>query len=143
MTSRPPIPAQTAVLDVAIVGAGFGGMCMAIKLLEEGNRNFLIVEKGSEVGGTWRDNSYPGAACDVQSHLYSFSFAPNPGWTHSYSRQPEILAYLRHCARHFGLLSLRIATSAICPLSSMDGTLNWEKPTSAAPRRFWVAATSR
>ncbi len=103
MTSRPPIPAQTAVLDVAIVGAGFGGMCMAIKLLEEGNRNFLIVEKGSEVGGTWRDNSYPGAACDVQSHLYSFSFEGKADWSKRYAPWYEIQDYILKTKEKYGL----------------------------------------
>ena len=78
MTSQPPIEPATSTqvrrVDVAIVGAGFGGLCMAIKLLEQGNTNFVILEKANEVGGTWRDNSYPGCACDVPSILYSFSF---------------------------------------------------------------------
>jgi len=68
----------TEPFEAVIVGAGFGGLCMAIRLLEEGIRDFVILEKGSEVGGTWRDNSYPGAACDVQSHFYSYSFEPKP-----------------------------------------------------------------
>lgn len=89
---------------VAIVGAGFGGIGMGIRLKQAGIHDFTIFERAGEVGGVWRDNHYPGAACDVQSHLYSLSFAPNPGWTHSYSRQPEILEYLRRCARDFGLL---------------------------------------
>ena len=63
------------LVDVAIIGAGFGGLCMAIQLLKNGNDRFVVLEKAAEVGGTWRDNSYPGAACDVQSHMYSFSFA--------------------------------------------------------------------
>src|SRR3712207_7276694 len=61
--------------------------------------DFVIFERAGDVGGTWRDNSYPGCACDVQSHLYSYSFAPNPEWSHSFSRQPEIWEYLRRCAR--------------------------------------------
>ncbi|HET8708100.1 MAG TPA: NAD(P)-binding protein, partial [Pseudomonadales bacterium] len=74
MTSEAPIEIKDRSVDVAIVGSGFGGLCMAIKLREAGNDNFVILEKGSEVGGTWRDNSYPGCACDVQSHMYSYSF---------------------------------------------------------------------
>ncbi len=69
MTSQATIPAPVTVVDVAIIGAGFGGLCMAIKLREAGNDNFIILEKAADVGGTWRDNSYPGAACDVQSHM--------------------------------------------------------------------------
>ena len=80
--------------DVAIVGAGFGGLGMAIKLLESGNRDFVILEKAGEVGGTWRDNSYPGAACDVQSHLYSYSFAPKSDWSKRYAGWREIQDYI-------------------------------------------------
>lgn len=90
--------------SVAIIGSGFGGLGVAIRLRQEGEEDFLIFERASDVGGTWRDNSYPGCACDVQSHLYSLSFAPNPGWTRSFSPQPEIWDYLRRCARDFRLL---------------------------------------
>jgi cation diffusion facilitator CzcD-associated flavoprotein CzcO len=89
---------------VAIIGSGFGGLGAAIRLKQEGFEDFVILERASDVGGTWRDNTYPGCACDVESHLYSFSFAPNPEWTHSFSPQPEIWAYLKRCARDFGLL---------------------------------------
>ena len=83
---------------VLIIGAGFGGLGMAIELARAGQRDVLLLEKGADVGGVWRENTYPGAACDVPSHLYSFSFEPNPHWTRTYSPQAEILAYLRHCA---------------------------------------------
>ena len=73
-------------LEVAIVGAGFGGLCMGMKLLEAGIRDFVILEKDHEVGGTWRDNTYPGAACDVQSHFYSYSFDGKPDWSHALRR---------------------------------------------------------
>ncbi|HEX8500307.1 MAG TPA: NAD(P)/FAD-dependent oxidoreductase [Pyrinomonadaceae bacterium] len=89
---------------VAIIGSGFGGLGAAIRLRQRGEEDFLVFERAGDVGGTWRDNSYPGCACDVQSHLYSFSFAPNPDWTRSYSPQPEIWDYLRRCARDFGVL---------------------------------------
>ncbi len=88
---------------VAIIGTGFAGLGMAAQLVRNGIDDFLVVERGSEVGGTWRDNSYPGAACDIRSDLYSFSFAPNPNWSHRYSRQPEILDYLRGVADRFEL----------------------------------------
>ena len=91
-------------VDHLIVGAGFAGLCAAIRFEEDGERSFLVVEKGEDVGGTWRDNTYPGAACDVPSQLYSFSFAPNPDWSMSYSPQPEIQAYLRRVARESGTL---------------------------------------
>jgi cation diffusion facilitator CzcD-associated flavoprotein CzcO len=80
---------------VVIVGAGFAGLGMAAALRRAGRDDFVILEKADEVGGTWRDNTYPGCACDIPSHLYSFSFAPNTDWTRAYSRQPEILRYLR------------------------------------------------
>lgn len=89
---------------VAIVGSGFGGLGTAIRLKREGIEDFIIFERAGDVGGTWRDNTYPGCACDVESHLYSFSFAPNPDWTRSFSPQPEIWAYLKRCARDFGVL---------------------------------------
>ncbi len=87
-----------------IVGAGFAGLCAAIKLQEDGETDFLVLEKGADVGGTWRDNTYPGAACDVPSQLYSFSFAPNPDWSMSFSPQPEIQAYIRRTAQESGTL---------------------------------------
>ena len=87
-----------------IVGTGFSGIGMAIRLLREGERDFVLLERASEIGGTWRDNTYPGCRCDVPSHLYSFSFAPNPNWSSTFSPQPEILAYLRDVAARFGVL---------------------------------------
>ena len=96
----PPAPEHT---DIAIIGSGFAGLGMAIRLRERGEHDFLIFEKAGSVGGTWRDNHYPGCACDVQSHLYSFSFAPNPDWSRMFSTQPEIRAYLEHCTDRFGL----------------------------------------
>jgi cation diffusion facilitator CzcD-associated flavoprotein CzcO len=90
--------------EVVIVGAGFSGMGAAIGLKRAGIHDLVLLDRGETVGGTWRDNTYPGAACDVPSHLYSFSFAPNPGWSRSFSPQPEILAYLERTARDFGIL---------------------------------------
>lgn len=92
------------VKTVAIIGTGFGGLCMAIQLKKAGIDDFIIFEKGDTVGGTWRDNTYPGAACDVPSHLYSFSFEAKADWCHKYARQPEILAYLQYCAEKYDLL---------------------------------------
>lgn len=89
--------------QVLIIGSGFAGLGMAIKLREAGIEDFQILERGSDVGGTWRDNHYPGCACDVQSHLYSFSFEPNPDWTRMFARQPEIRAYLEKCADKYDL----------------------------------------
>src|SRR3979490_3245312 len=89
--------------DVVILGAGFSGLGMAIKLQQEGRRDFIVLERGGDVGGTWWANTYPGCRCDVPSHLYSFSFAPNPAWTRTYSPQSEILAYLKSCADRHGV----------------------------------------
>src|SRR5215218_1117612 len=89
---------------IAIVGSGFAGLGMAIRLKQTGEHDFVILERAGDVGGVWRDNTYPGCACDVQSHLYSFSFAPNPAWTRAYSSSAEIHAYLRSCAVRYGLL---------------------------------------
>jgi cation diffusion facilitator CzcD-associated flavoprotein CzcO len=91
-------------VHVAIAGTGFGGLGMAIRMLQTGRRDFLLFERADDVGGVWRDNTYPGCACDVQSHLYSFSFAPNAKWTRAYSPQPEIHAYLKRCAERFGVM---------------------------------------
>lgn len=88
---------------IAILGAGFSGMGMAIRLKQQGFDNFTIYEKADEVGGTWRENRYPGVACDVPSHLYSFSFEPNPDWSRRYSPGGEIWDYMKHCARKYGL----------------------------------------
>lgn len=90
-------------LPVVIVGTGFGGMALAVKLLEAGIDDFSILEKASEVGGTWRDNTYPGCACDVASNLYSYSFAPNPNWKRTHGTQPEIFEYLKGVANDYDL----------------------------------------
>ncbi|HEV2580828.1 MAG TPA: NAD(P)/FAD-dependent oxidoreductase [Ktedonobacteraceae bacterium] len=89
---------------VAILGTGFSGLGMAIRLKQRGEHDFVVFEKASDIGGTWRDNTYPGCACDIPSHLYSFSFALNPRWSHAYSRQPEIWDYLRRCAKRYGIM---------------------------------------
>ena len=88
---------------IAIVGTGFAGLGLAIRLKQEGIEDFVLIERAGEVGGTWEANTYPGCQCDVPSHLYSFSFAPNPSWTRTYSRQGEIWDYLRRLADRHGL----------------------------------------
>ncbi|MBL8972163.1 MAG: NAD(P)/FAD-dependent oxidoreductase, partial [Myxococcales bacterium] len=90
--------------EVVIVGSGFAGLCMGVRLKQAGIDDFVILEQGREIGGTWRDNRYPGCACDVPSHLYSFSFAQNPAWSRKYPRQGELLAYTREVADRFGLV---------------------------------------
>jgi cation diffusion facilitator CzcD-associated flavoprotein CzcO len=90
--------------EVIIIGTGFAGLGMAIQLLQCDMTDFVVLERAADVGGTWRDNCYPGCACDVPSALYSFSFELNPAWSHSFSGQQEIWDYLRHCAEHYQLL---------------------------------------
>ena len=90
-------------VTVAIIGSGFGGIGMAASLRRAGITDVVLLERAADLGGTWRDNSYPGAACDVPSHLYSFSFAPNPDWSRSFSPQPEIWDYLRRVAAEEGV----------------------------------------
>jgi cation diffusion facilitator CzcD-associated flavoprotein CzcO len=90
-------------MQVAIMGAGFGGIGLGIQLKRAGIDSFTILEKAFGVGGTWRDNTYPGLTCDVPSHLYSFSFEPNPEWSRRFPPQPEILAYLERCVEKYGL----------------------------------------
>ncbi|MER5528960.1 NAD(P)/FAD-dependent oxidoreductase [Streptomyces sp. NPDC002677] len=95
--------AQHEQVRVAVIGSGFGGLGAAVRLRREGITDFVVLERAGSVGGTWRDNSYPGCACDVPSHLYSFSFAPNPDWPRTFSGQEHIRAYLEHVADVFGL----------------------------------------
>ena len=91
------------LVDVLVVGAGFSGLGAAIRLSKEGFDDLVVLERGSDVGGTWRDNSYPGAACDVPSHLYSYSFAPNPDWSRAFSPQGEIYDYIRRVTHEAGV----------------------------------------
>ena len=90
-------------LPVVIVGSGFSGIAMGVLLRKAGIESFVILEKAGDVGGTWRENTYPGAACDVPSHLYSFSFEPNPDWSYAFSPQAEIHEYLRRCVDRYDL----------------------------------------
>jgi cation diffusion facilitator CzcD-associated flavoprotein CzcO len=104
---------------VAIIGAGFGGLGAAVALRRAGLDDLVIIEADDGVGGTWRRNTYPGAACDIQSHLYSFSFAPNKSWSRTYARQPEILAYLESVADDFDLRRHLM-------LDTKVGSLRWD-----------------
>lgn len=98
--------ATSKVASVLIIGAGFAGLGSAIRLRQAGIDDIVILERGSEVGGTWRDNQYPGAACDIPSNLYSYSFAQNPDWSRSFSGAPEILGYIHHLVQEFKLQPL-------------------------------------
>ncbi len=100
---RPAAASSPSSPRIAVIGAGFAGIGAAVRLREAGFHDVTILERAGDVGGVWRDNTYPGCACDVQSHLYSLSFAPNPSWTRSYSSQPEIFAYLKRVAAARGV----------------------------------------
>lgn len=99
--SAPPAPHVRTL----IVGAGFAGVAMAIRLRAAGDEDWRLIERASAMGGTWRDNAYPGAACDVQSVLYSYSFAPQPRWSRRYAPQQEIDGYLVSVARRYAILN--------------------------------------
>jgi len=120
---------KTVRTRVLVVGAGFGGIGLGIKLQAAGLTDFIILEKSDRVGGVWRANDYPGAACDVPSLLYSFSFAPRADWPDRYARQGDILAYLEQCARDHGLMPhIRLSTEV--------SAAEWD-----AARSLWVART--
>ena len=89
--------------SIVIIGTGFGGLGMAIQLKKAGFEQVTLLEKFSRVGGTWRDNTYPGAACDVQSHFYSYSFEPKHNWSRKFGLQHELLGYMEHCVEKYGL----------------------------------------
>ncbi len=97
---------MSTVKDALIIGVGFAGLGSAIRLQQEGVKNIAILERDAAVGGTWRDNQYPGAACDIPSNLYSYSFVPNPDWRSSYSGSRDILAYIHTMVRDFNLAPL-------------------------------------
>ncbi|MDQ1721111.1 MAG: hypothetical protein QOI26_845, partial [Pseudonocardiales bacterium] len=124
------LPEQVAVL---IIGAGFAGLGSAIKLADSGEQDFLCIDRGAEVGGTRRDNTYPGATCDVPSQLYSFSFALNPDWSRSFSSQPEIQDYLRKVASESGVLDrFRFGVEFLAACWDEESAL-WRIETSAGP----------
>ena len=116
--------------EILIVGAGFGGIALGARLKQAGIGDFVILERSGGLGGTWRDNTYPGCACDVPSHLYSLSFAPNPNWSRAYGRQPEILAYLHTVANQKDIVGhIRFNTELL--------QATWDEAT-----RRWVVRTN-
>jgi cation diffusion facilitator CzcD-associated flavoprotein CzcO len=144
-----PLPVESVrpaphSFQVAIIGAGFAGVCMAIKLKEAGIDDFVILENGEEAGGTWRDNTYPGCACDVPSHLYSYSFRLHGEWSEVFPPWREIRDYIADCVRHYGLKPhLRLRT-AVKELRFDEKFAGWELALSDGQQiraRFVVAAT--
>ena len=121
------------MIDVAIVGAGFAGLGAAVRLREAGVSNLVIFERANDLGGTWRDNVYPGCRCDVASNLYSFSFAPNPDWSNTYSYQPEIWRYLRDVAAANDLDALIRYGHAVTDVAFDESTSLWRLTTSRGP----------
>ncbi len=117
--------------SITIIGAGFGGVGTAIELTRAGFTDVTVLEKADGVGGVWRENTYPNAACDVPSSLYSWSFAPNPGWPHRYSRQDEILAYIERTAGELGVLDL-VRTGVEVTEAAYDETARSWRLTTAA-----------
>jgi len=128
-------------VEICIVGSGFSGMGMAIKLLEEGREDFVVLERGDDVGGTWHFNTYPGCGCDVPSHLYSFSFAPNPEWSQTYSLQPEIRAYLERVADDFGVRPYVETQTTVTGASWNEDERRWEVETDRGKLRARVLVT--
>ncbi len=106
MSEQNAAPGPRTDLRVAVIGAGFSGIGAAIRLRQRGIHDVTIFEKADDLGGTWRDNIYPGVGCDIPSHLYRYSFAPHADWSHEYAGGSEILAYLDKTARDFGIRPL-------------------------------------
>ncbi len=120
-------------MRIVIIGGGFSGLGVAIRLLDRGIRDFVVLEKSSQLGGTWRENTYPGCACDVPSHLYSYSFAPNTRWSRVFAEQAEIQAYLLEVAQRYGVLPhVRLGTEML--RSDWDATRGrWTVQTNHGP----------
>ncbi|MFI7002125.1 DUF4873 domain-containing protein [Nocardia sp. NPDC050175] len=112
--------------EIVIVGAGFGGLGMAIELRKAGIDDFVVLEKADEIGGTWRENTYPGAGCDVMSLMYSYSFEPNKRWTRMFARQPEILDYLRRTVDKYDLRRHLRLHAEVVTLDFDDAADRWD-----------------
>ncbi|HEX6245845.1 MAG TPA: NAD(P)/FAD-dependent oxidoreductase, partial [Polyangiales bacterium] len=136
VSSRPAAAAEPQH-EVLIIGTGFAGLCMAIQLKKAGFERFTLLEKEADVGGTWYVNTYPGCACDVPSHMYSFSFEPNPGWSREFASQPEILAYIRRCADKYDVRPrVQLKTQAV--RARFDEQHNLWRVTVANPDEVWA-----
>lgn len=135
---------QHTEVDHLIVGAGFAGLCAAIKLDEAGERDLVVIEKDSDVGGTWHINTYPGAECDVPSQLYSYSFALNPDWSKVYSPQQEIWEYTKKVATEAGILDRVVLETAVLDSRWDDELQRWivtVVPVNGKKKRTYAART--
>lgn len=134
---------EISSFDIIIVGAGFAGIGMAISLKRLGIENFIVLERAADVGGTWRDNTYPGAACDVPSHLYSFSFALNPNWSRTFSPQKEIWEYQKRVVAEFDIEEKFLFHQDLVAAEWNEHDATWNITTSSGQfsSRFFVAAT--
>ncbi|WP_320671192.1 flavin-containing monooxygenase [Patulibacter defluvii] len=137
---RDPLPAE---VRVAVVGSGFSGLGIAIGLLEDGERDFVVLERADDIGGTWRDNTYPGCACDVPSHMYSYSFAPNPNWSRSFASQAEIWDYQQDVVARFGVAPYVRTGAGVLDAAWEDEAQRWRIETARGTvrARFLVAGT--
>ncbi|WP_236833982.1 NAD(P)/FAD-dependent oxidoreductase [Blastococcus sp. KM273129] len=146
MTSTTRTHATTSAapreVRVAVIGSGFAGLAMGITLRQRGETDFVLLERAGDVGGTWRDNTYPGAACDVQSHLYSYSFAPNPDWPRAYSEQPEIQAYLQATADRFDVRRHCVFGAEVTDARWDDAARRWQVRTTAGEFRAQVLVSA-
>lgn len=133
----------TRDFEVLVVGGGASGIGAAIRLLQAKVTDFAVLEKAADLGGTWRDNTYPGCACDVPSALYSFSFAPNPEWTRAFATQPEIRTYLRDTAERFGVIPHVRLGVEVTASQWNEAAQRWELTTSEGrfTARFLIAGT--
>lgn len=135
---------ENHILTAAIIGAGFSGIGMGIALMRAGIDDFIIFEKSDGISGTWHDNTYPGAGCDVPSHLYCYSYSPNPNWNHVYARQNEIKAYVEMCAQRFGVTGNVRLSSAIARAHYDEAAGHWVLHTAGGETvraRFVISAT--
>lgn len=137
---------MTADPDIVIVGSGFAGLCLGMSLERAGIDSFVILEKENDIGGTWRDNVYPGAACDVPSFSYCFSFEQRTSWSRKWAPQAEILDYIRHCSQKYDLARHTRLGSEVSSARFDEATARWTVETVGGQRyqpRFLVSAVGQ
>ena len=126
---------KKSIFDLVIIGAGFGGIGMAVKA-KSANLNFIVLERGIDFGGTWRDNIYPGSGCDTPSHHYSYSFSPNSNWTRKYSGQKEIKEYLDEVVRRNKIFPRLKLNQKVTSLKWLEDNKYWEISTKNKEKFF-------